>query len=512
MSTSATLTSPATAVYASPKPSALFTQALLLFEQERYAEILEMLAGLDQEQAEQADFLNLAAVAGIISGQFTQAENLLRRALVLQPDFPDALNNLGNLLLHRQTAEADTAPLELTRQRTAEAESYYRQALEIQPDFVAAENSLGVLLGGSRRHAAAEVNYRRALAVQPDFIEAEWNLALLLLAQGRWAEGWQRYEVRYDPSNKSQVATAPWHLSFPQWRGEALLGKSLLLWPEQGFGDQIQFCRYAAELKRLGAAKITLVCDAPLKALFKSLAAVDEVLTKAEAVALSAHDYWSLLLSLPLYCRTDLETIPAAIPYLTAAKERLDLWSPRLPQTGLRVGLVWKGASAHKNDRQRSLPNLQMLAALWQVPGVVFISLQKGQAEDEAAAPPPAQPLLALGAQIQDFADSAAILAQLDLLICVDTAIAHVAGALGKPCWMLLPAQGTDWRWLLQGRESPWYPLGIRLFRRQPDSDWKSLVGEVAEDLANWVERQKTAQPAKRLAWMTSMRRLLRKA
>jgi tetratricopeptide (TPR) repeat protein len=427
--------------------------------------------------------------------------------LALQTNFPDALNNLGNLLLNRQPGAAVAAPRTTDPQRTAEAESYLRQALAVQPDFVAAENSLGVLLGGKRRHAEAEANYRRALALQPDFIEAEWNLALLLLAQGRWEEGWRRYEVRYAPGNKSQTAAAPIHLRFPQWRGEDLAGKSIVLWPEQGFGDQIQFCRYAAELRRLGAAQITLVCAAPLKVLFKSLAAVDTVLTMAEAVALPAHDYWSLLLSLPLYCGTDIVTVPAAIPYLAVSNQRSELWAPRLPKTGLRVGLVWKGAVEHKNDQQRSLSNLQALAALWQIPGLVFISLQKGQAEDEAAAPPPGQPLLALGAQIQDFADSAAIVAQLDLLICVDTAIAHLAGALGKPCWVLLPALGADWRWLLAGRDSPWYPGALRLFRLQPESDWRTLVEEVAPALADWSEQQ----GAKRAGWWGSLRRYLLK-
>lgn len=492
-------------VSATSVPSLLFTQALPLFEQAHYQEVLALLAEVRAEQIEHADFLNLAAVAGVLCGQTALAEDLLRRALVLQPNFPDALNNLGNLLLHRQSTETDDLSAELTLQCAEEAERYYRQALAIQPDFVAAENSLGVLLGGSQRHAAAEANYRRALAVQPDFIEADWNLALLLLAQGRWDEGWRRYEVRYDPVNKSQVATAPWYLPFPQWRGEAIAGKSILLWPEQGFGDQIQFCRYAAELKNMGAAKITLVCDAPLKALLKSLSSVDAVLTKAEAVALPAHDFWSLLLSLPLYCRTELHSIPAAIPYLAAAKQRLDEWSPRLPKTGLRVGLVWKGSCAHKNDKQRSLPNLLPLAALWQVPGVVFISLQKGQGEDEAGAPQLAQPLLALGAQIQDFADSAAIVAQLDLLICVDTAIAHLAGALGKPCWVLLPAQGVDWRWLLQGAESPWYPHGLRLFRRQPDSDWQAVGVEMAQALTEWAGSKPTEKQAKHRVWFANL-------
>jgi ADP-heptose:LPS heptosyltransferase len=157
-----------------------------------------------------------------------------------------------------------------------------------------------------------------------------------------------------------------------------------------------------------------------------------------------------------------------------------------MPKCGARIGLILKGSNSHKNDANRSLSNLKTLAALWQIPDIAFISLQKGQGEEQALNPPAAQPILALGSQIEDFADTAAIISQLDLVICVDTSIAHLAGALNKPCWVLLPAIGTDWRWLLERNDSPWYPGVMRLFRQQTDGDWATVVNEVALALTNW--------------------------
>jgi hypothetical protein len=237
-----------------------------------------------------------------------------------------------------------------------------------------------------------------------------------------------------------------------------LAGKSLLVWQEQGLGDEIQFCRYLPLLKEQGAARITQICKAPLKSLMGTLEGVDTVMTCDETSNVATHDYWIRLLSIPLYCKTDLAGIPARIPYLHASPDRMAHWSGRLPQSGFRVGLVWKGSGKHPNESNRSLQGLAALAPLWSVPGVKFVSLQKGLGEDEGKNPPNEQPLVHLGSEIADFADVAAIVAQLDLVITIDTAVAHLAGALAKPCWVLLPASRTDWRWLHERQDSPWYP------------------------------------------------------
>lgn len=193
------------------------------------------------------------------------------------------------------------------------------------------------------------------------------------------------------------------------------------------------------------------------------------------------HDYWTLLLSIPRYLGTDLRSIPGALPYLYAQPERIAHWRPRLPSSGFQVGLVWQGNRRHRNDHNRSLAGLAALRSLWTVSGVSFVSLQREP--DQASALTADQPILSLGAELRDFADTAAVISLLDLVISVDTAVAHLAGALGRPCWVLLPAMGTDWRWLQRRDDSPWYPGVMRLFRQTDPRDWTSTVATLAEAL-----------------------------
>jgi hypothetical protein len=235
--------------------------------------------------------------------------------------------------------------------------------------------------------------------------------------------------------------------------------------------------------KTQGARHITLVCHPALKRLLLTLASVDQVMAFDEDIAKAESDYWTPLLSAPYYCQTRADSIPADIPYLYADDALIQQWTARLPKADLRVGLVWRGNPKFENDADRSLPSLAALSALWQVAGISFISLQKGAAEDEARQQRPGFPLIDLGSQMTDFADAAAIIVNLDLVICVDTAMAHLAGALGKPCWVLLPAYMTDWRWLSQGSKSAWYPQGMRLFRQTEAGNWRSVVQELAEAL-----------------------------
>ncbi|HEY0268194.1 MAG TPA: glycosyltransferase family 9 protein, partial [Methyloradius sp.] len=197
-------------------------------------------------------------------------------------------------------------------------------------------------------------------------------------------------------------------------------------------------------------------------------------------------DYWTPLMSLPYRCETRIETIPAAIPYLKVPAELAGEWADKLPETGLRVGLVWKGNPKFENDADRSIPSLQILAPLGNIPDIRFISLQKGAGEDDAENPPAGLPIIHLGDQIQDFADTAAIVENLDLVICVDTAIAHLAGAMGKPCWVLLPYYMTDWRWMNGRTDSPWYPERTRLFRQSVMGEWGSVIDEVAQALSDF--------------------------
>ena len=400
--------------------------------------------------------------------RFSEAEAAYRQALAIQPDYADAHHNLGNLLKGLK--------------RFPEAEAAYRKALAIRPDDVETHANLGNLLYETKRFREAEAAYRRALSIHPDNAGARLSLGLLLLHTRRFAEGWALYEARYDEKNSSTGVRKP-AFGYPQWQGESLAGKSIAILCEQGLGDSIQFVRYLPLVKARGARHITLICPQALRALFEAIDGADVVLVSAEIASMPVHDCWAFLLSLPLHLASTPDSVPGTAAYVQPTTVRLGAWKARLPASGLRVGLVWKGSPTHGNDRNRSLPALAALAPLWDVPGITFVSLQKGQGEDEATTPPPGQPLTHVGTDINDFADSAAIIAQMDLVICVDTAIAHLAGALGKPCWVLLPRVGTDWRWLEDRNDSPWYPQTMRLFRQSDQDDWAPTILAVAEAL-----------------------------
>lgn len=432
-----------------------------------------------------------------------EAEASHRAALALSPQTAAIWSNLGNLLAKKRRPATDATAiggldLDAVARDSAEAEQCLRAAIRLAPSWAAAHSSLGVFLADHGRDDAAEASLRDALALQPDYQLAHLNLAFLLLAQGRLAEAWPHHEARHHPGLPDNGIAGPPNLAVPMWQGEPIAGCRMLVWAEQGLGDQIQFSRYVSALKQLGAAHVTLVCSPPLKMLLGTLADADEVLAarvldNAFAVPeadLSRHDFWVFPLSIPRWLGTALPSIPSTIPYLhsPSASESTSHPSRSLPRrsagTAMRVGLVWRGNAKHNNDAERSIPSLATLAPLWDVAGVEFISLQMGEAAAQAREAGPAQPLLQLAEPPQDFADTAAVLTQLDLLISVDTSIAHLAGALGTPCWVILPAWKTDWRWLRGRDDSPWYPGAMRLFRQRQRGDWTALVLDVRDALA----------------------------
>jgi len=398
-------------------------------------------------------------------GDLTTAEHAYRSVLQRDDRNGVAHNNLANLL--RQCG------------RFNEAEAHYCRALELMADSAEIRNNRAGTLERLQRYAEAEIDYRRALELKPRFAEARFNLGMLLLSAGRYTEGWEYYEAR------SEAFGEHGQLPFPQWNGEDLNGKTLLLLPEQGYGDTIQFVRYVPLLKARGAAKISVICKPVLAPLLRTVEGIDALITDPQA--LHVHDYWASLMSLPWRTGTTVESIPAKIPYVGVLTNRLEMWQARLPGDGLRVGLVWKGNAGHENDAQRSLSHFSDLAPLWSVSGVRFISLQVGNAETQADECKVPQPALCLGREIRNFGDTAAIVAQLNLVICVDTAIAHVAGALGVACWLMLPQTGVDWRWHRTGTGSPWYPRDMFLFR-QRQGGWPALIDEVKGALADIMQ------------------------
>ncbi|MBF0295227.1 MAG: tetratricopeptide repeat protein [Magnetococcales bacterium] len=408
-----------------------------------------------------------------------EAEAVWRAVTQRHPEHAETWYNLGNLL--RELA------------RPGEAESAYRRALALQPGHAGACNNLGTLLLEQGNTHAAEAAYREALRLQVDFADAARNLAVLLLSLGRYAEGWPLHEARlhHNNSHRESMRCIPPDVPFPQWLGEDLTGRSLLVVPEQGYGDQMQFCRYLPLLKARGAGWITLICDPPLLTLFAGLDGVDRLLATrdVEATGYPRHDFWVFQMSLPMRCATTLATIPADLPCLRVPRERLTFWEQRLPGHGhgLRVGLAWKGNPHNPHDGWRSLPGLSVLAPLWGVPEVTFVALQKGAGEEEAAQLPPELPLWRPGEAVRDFADTGAIVAHLDLVISVDSAVAHLAGGLGVPCWLLLAARGTDWRWLRDREDSPWYPETMRLFRQSRPGEWGDVVHQAVAALRQAV-------------------------
>jgi Flp pilus assembly protein TadD len=407
-----------------------------------------------------ADGHNALGMAHFVRGHIAEAENCFRAALRLRPDHANATLNLG---ASRQILN-----------HVEDAELLFRRAMRLGADPARALSNLALALMEQVRPDAAEQCCREALALRPDYPEARANLALALLAMGRLEAGFSHYESRWEVEAMGGPAPA---LAQPRWTGQALRGETVLLYAEQGFGDTLQFCRYAPMVAAAGG-RVVLVVPKALRRLMRTLDGVAEVLTGDDGVV-DAFDYHCPLLSLPLAFGTRMETIPAAARYLTGDPAPWAAFLGRLP--GLKVGLVWAGKSrtaqphAVATDKRRSM-RLGDMAPLLTVPGCSFVSLQLG---------PPASQLQGLpeglvhdfSERMQDWADTAGLIMGLDLVIAVDTAVAHLAGALGKTVW-LLNRFDSCWRWFVGRDDSPWYPT-MRLFRQTSRGDWAEVIERV---------------------------------
>jgi hypothetical protein len=328
--------------------------------------------------------------------------------------------------------------------------------------------NLGNVLLEQGRPLAAHLLFERALALAPDFPSAHWNDGLALLVTGDLANGFRQWRWNV-PASKRFAAR--------EWRGEPLGGATILIFAEQGFGDVIQFVRYLPLVTARGG-RVVLEAPAELHRLLAGLDGVDRVIALGDPLPDFA---WQCpLLNLPIAFGTELATIPASVPYLRADPGAVADWRRRLARPGLTVGLVWAGRPEHKRDRHRSLP-LAQLVPLASVEGVSYVALQKGPALAEAERLADRLPIEILSPLLEDFAATAAAIMALDLVISVDTSVAHLAGALGKPVWLLLPC-APDWRWLEARSDSPWYPTA-RLFRQTSSRRWESVVAEVAQAL-----------------------------
>jgi tetratricopeptide (TPR) repeat protein len=408
---------------------------------------------------------NLGTVLYVF-GRLVEAEASYREALRLRPDYPDAHNNLGATL-------RDLG-------RPAEAEACYRAALRLRPDYADAHSSLGTALYDLGRRAEAEASCREALRLLPGLAEAHYSLGLPLLLAGRFEEGWKEYEWRWKTRH---MAGSTRSLPAPQWNGEPIGDRVILLHAEQGLGDTLQFCRYVPLIAC--GARTVLEVQAPLVRLLCRLPGITQIVAQGER--LPSFDLHCPLMSLPRAVGTTLDSIPAVTPYLAADRALAAAWRERLAGLdGLRVGLVWAGGPRLEwpglaaVDRRRSIA-LDTMAPFAQVGGVSFVSLQKGAPAVQAVNPPRGMALHDFAADLHDFADTGALIDGLDLVISVDTAVAHLAGALGKPVW-LLNRFDTCWRWLLNRDDSPWYPT-LRQFRQRAIGDWDGVIYAVRDAL-----------------------------
>lgn len=382
-------------------------------------------------------------------------------ALKIEPEFTQALLNRANALQDLN--------------RLDEALQSSDKLLAGSPDSAMAWYNRGNLLQQMGRSDDALVAYERAIALEPEYVEANAAHGFLLLSHGDFNKGWEEYEWRW---HEPKLATQIRDFSQPRWLGkDSIAGKTILLHAEQGLGDTLQFCRYV-DLVREAGARVVLEVQPSLTSLVRSLGDIDDVLARGEP--LPSFDIHCPLLSLPLAFRTDLAAIPRRSPYLHADKERVAQWRAKLGTSQrLRVGLAWSGNPIHLNDENRSLP-LPMLEPLFEL-DIEWVCLQKQvrSVEEEALAK---LPIRRVDAELRDFSDTAALVECLDLVVSVDTSVAHLSGALGKPVWIMLPFP-CDWRWMTNRDDSPWYPQA-RLFRQPRAKDWMPVIDTLGAALA----------------------------
>jgi tetratricopeptide (TPR) repeat protein len=396
-------------------------------------------------------------------GRYAEAVAEFEQARRHRPDLPELAIQLCNELAGK--GDRETAAVLL------------RLIVEADPAYAGGWVNLGVLHYEQGRYEAALACYERAQAIDPDFALAQYNEGLIRLLTGDFARGWAKYEGRL---RLKEVPALPPGFTQPRWSGEDLGGGTLLLHAEQGFGDTIQFCRYVALAAR--RARVILSVPPPLIRLLSGLPGIAGFVRRGEPIP--AFDRYCSLLSLPYLFGTTAETVPAEIPYLAAEPAAIAAWRDRLPPAVCRIGIVWQGNPKAELDRGRSFP-LACFEAIARLPGVALISLQKGAGLEQVEDLGDRVPVILLGADFDEgpdaFIDTAAVIAQLDLVIACNSAVAHLAGALGRPVWLAL-RRWPDWRWLLDRDDSPWYP-SMRLFRQARDGDWTETFDRIAAAL-----------------------------
>jgi len=436
--------------------------ALQLQREGKWPEAEQMAAHILAVYPNHAEALHLKGIAAAGQGRDAQAAGLVEQAIAHGLEMPQYYRNI--CAIYERLGRLD------------EALAAGRRAVALDRTDAESYHNLTVVHARRLELEAAIACARTALSLDPRRAGAHLALAEALLMRGEFAEGWAEYEWRFRLPGIQPPLPAT---DRPQWDGAAMPLGTLLLVADQGFGDVIQFSRYIPWV-RARAPQLVIACSTEMQALVCQMA--PGVPLFAEWRQCPPYAAYAAFSGLPLVHRTVLETIPADIAYLHANLRRAAVWQARVAakaaRGGRKIGLVWAGRPTHANDRNRSV-RLARLAPLFDCPGVTFVALQKGPKLEEAGRYYGRAPLLNLGAAIEDFGDTAAIIANLDLVVTVDTSVAHLAAAMGKPTWIMLP-YAPDWRWLLGREDSPWYP-SVRLFRQTRPGDWEGVAARVAE-------------------------------
>jgi tetratricopeptide (TPR) repeat protein len=438
------------------------------------------------------------AVKHHLANRLAEAEEIYRRILQMAPDHPYALHNLAAIACtYKQFAAAlplvkraielhpDDAGFYNTQAvalfacgREVESFECCKKGLSLDPNLADTHANLGICYADQGDLGASVAAFEKAIKIDPNHANAHDGLGLSLLMSGQLQRGWREQEWRWRKTvfEKQRFPDAP------HWTGQDLAGRTLLLYVEQGYGDVLQFSRYAPLLKARGA-RVLLEAPPDLMAILRTLDGVAERVPVGKPPP--PFDLACALMSVPLWFGTTLETIPVGVPYLHADAARVEEWKAFFgDDTTFKVGIAWAGRATHANDHNRS-STLANFAPLAEVPGVTFYSLQKDAGNRPASAVPAGMKLIDLAPRLSDFNVTAAVISNLDLVISVDTAIVHLAGAMGRPVWTLL-ARCPDWRWMLKRSDTPWYPT-MRLFRQQRRRDWAGQMAQVAEALRSTV-------------------------
>jgi hypothetical protein len=401
-----------------------------------------------------------------------EAEACFREGVRLRPEMAEVHNHLALALLEQE--------------RPAEAMSSLHRAIQLKPGFAEAQSNLGTAWWRLGRFQEALGSYAAAVRDKPDYVEAHCNAGLVRLLLGEFEKGWEEYEWEW-----RQPRFSPPAFLRPRWDGSPLPGRTIMLYAERGLGDAILFVRYARLLQERGA-RVVVACQRPLTRILARCPGIDQLIAQGDA--LPPYDLWAPLMGLPFHLGTRVDTIPATLPYLWADPVLVDQWRRVLEDLpGFKIGIAWQGNPHYSADGQRSF-RLMEFAPLAEVPGVRLVSLQKGPGSEQLRTVDEHWPLTDLGCRLDEtagaFMDTAAVMMSLDLIVTSDTAIANLAGAMGLPAWVALPAV-PDWRWLLDRDDCPWYP-STRLFRQDRPGDWPGVFRRIAEAVQELIRRRAT--------------------